>query len=139
MPAPEGAEKPAQPSLFDSLRVFWGVLVAIVYARLDLATLELEEAGTYAVKLILISLAALFCIALTIFFFLCFLVVLSGTHLLLVLGIICVTCLAVGAILVLAARKMIAARPKFLGQTLAELRKDVEKIRPDLKTTESKS
>jgi hypothetical protein len=42
-------------------------------------------------------------------------------------------------IFVLIARHLILNRPKFLGQTLAELRRDVEALRPAAKTGETKS
>lgn len=136
MSSPENVD--ANSGLFGSLRSFWSVLIAILYTRLDLATTELEESGTHAVQLVVISLAALFCVGMTIFFFLCFLVILSGPHLLLVLGIICGLCLVASVALGFIARKMALERPKFLGQTLAELRRDVESLRAKINAGESK-
>jgi len=115
------------------LRSLWSVLLAILYTRLDLATVELEEVGTHAVRLLMLSLAALLCISMTIFFLLFFLVILSGTHLLLVLGIVCSLCIFASVGLVLATRHMVQNRPKFLAQTLAELRRDVEGLRSEIK------
>lgn len=139
MSVPESAETGRNQSLSDSLRTFWGVLVAILYARLDLATVELEEVGTHAVQVVVMSLAAIICIAMTIFFFLFFLVVFFWAQAALVLGIICIVGLLASVILVLIVRQMVLVRPKFLAQTLAELRRDVEGLRPKEKTGEIQS
>jgi len=139
MAAPESVDSGASPSLFASLRSFWGVIVAILYTRLDLVTLELEEEAARAVQLVAVIVAALLCLGMTVFFILCFLVILAGPNLLLVLGIICGVCVIATAILALIARKMIIDRPKFLSQTLAELRRDVAALRPVDKPEETSS
>ncbi len=139
MAAPESVESGESPSLFASLRSFWGVIVSILYTRLDLVTLELEEEALRAVQLLAVIVAALLCLGMTIFFLLCFLVVLSGTNLLLVLGIISGACVIGTVILVMVAKKMITNRPKFLSQTLAELRRDIEGLKPVVKPEEKSS
>jgi len=130
MAAPESSSPGANPTLFDSLRSFWSVLLSILQTRLDLATFELEEEASRAVQLLAVIFAAVLCIGMTIFFLLCFLVILSGSYLPLVVGIICVACVIGSLILVFTARRMIQNRPKFLSQTLAELRRDVDSLRP---------
>jgi len=139
MAEPESVDPGVSPTLFASLRSFWGVIVAILYTRLDLATLELEEEASRAVQLLAVIVAALLCLGMTVFFLLCFLVVLSGPNLLLVLGIICGVCVIGTAALVIVAKQMIQNRPKFLSQTLAELKRDVEglKLRPEPKPGET--
>ena len=139
MSAPESVDSGANPSLFVSLRSFWGVIVAILYTRLDLVTLELEEEATRAVQLVAVIVAALLCLGMTIFFLLCFLVIISGSYLPLVLGIITGLCVIGTTVLVIVAKQMIENRPKFLSQTLAELRRDVEGLRPVTKTEEKSS
>jgi uncharacterized membrane protein YqjE len=138
MPEPESVEPGQNLTLFASLRSFWGVIVAILYTRLDLVTLELEEEVVRAAQLLAVLIGALLCLGLTIFFLLCFLVELSGTHLMLVLGIICGGCVIATVVLGLVARQMILTRPKFLSQTLAELRKDIENLKPVPKKEETK-
>ena len=130
MPVPENLDPGSSPGLFSSLRSFWGVLVAILYTRLDLATIEIEESGAYAVRLIIISLAALLVVIMTIFFFFFFLIVVFWAHRVLMLGIVFVVCVLASTLLVLIARRMIHDRPRFLAQTLTELRRDVEGLRP---------
>ena len=138
MSVPESEGSGPNPGLFSSLRSFWSVLLAILYTRLDLATVELEEVGTHIVQVLLVCLAALICIGMTIFFLLFFVVVLSGKYLPEVLGLVCTLCIIASAGLVLAARYLIVNRPRFLSQTLAELRRDVEGLRHDIKNVETK-
>ncbi len=130
MSVPEGIGSGASPSLFASLRSFWSVLVAILYTRLDLATAELEDQGIRLLKLIaagLVSLLSLF----SAFFWATFLVLAFfwDTHRLRALGVIFLVYFILGVVLLIVARNMILSRPKFLSQTLAELRRDVEGLR----------
>jgi len=136
MAAPESVDSGSNPSLYSSLRSFWGVLVAILYTRLDLVTLELEEEATRAVQLVAVIMGALLCLGMTIFFLLCLLVILSGDYLKWVLLGICVVSIIATATLAFLARKMIQNRPKFLSHTLAELKRDVEGLKPVSKPSE---
>ena len=130
MSAPESVDSSANPSLYSSLRSFWGVIVAILYTRLDLVTLELEEEATRAVQLVAVVLGALLCIGITLFFVMFFLVVTFWEQRILVLGLICSVGIIGSVVLVFLARKMILDRPRFLSQTLAELRRDIEGLKP---------
>jgi uncharacterized membrane protein YqjE len=130
MPVPEKPDPGPSPGLFSNLRSFWGVLVAILYTRLDLATTELKESGLHAVRLAIIGLAALLAIMMTIFFLLFFLVVLFWDQRVVTLSIVLAVSVLMSVILVLVARRLALATPKFLGQTLAELRRDAESLHP---------
>jgi uncharacterized membrane protein YqjE len=136
MAAPESVDSGANQSLYVSLRSFWGVLVAILYTRLDLATLELEEEATRAVQLVAVIMGALLCIGITLFFIMFFLVVAFWNQALIVLGIICAVGIIGCAVLVFIAQKMIVKRPKFLSHTLAELKRDIEGLKPASKPSE---
>ena len=129
MPVPENLDPGASPGLFSNLRSFWGVLVAILYTRLDLASAELEESGTYAVRLIVVTLAAVLVIVMTFFFLFFFLIVVFWKEADVILGIVTIICVLSSTALGLVARHLILERPKFLGQTLAELRRDVDGLR----------
>jgi len=127
MSVPEGIGSGASPGLFASLRSFWSVLLAILYTRLDLVTAELEDEAIRALKLLaagLVGLLSLF----TAFFWANFFVLAFfwDTHRLRALGIIFLIYFIIGVSLLLVARKMVLSRPKFLSQTIAELRRDVE-------------
>ena len=124
-----GTNTSAAPSLFASLRSFWSVLLAVLYTRLDLVTAELQDEGIRALKLIvagLLSVLSLF----TAFFFATFFIIAffwdNFESRMWSLGIIFGVYFIVGLILLLVARNMITTRPQFLGQTIAELRRDVE-------------
>ncbi len=114
-------------------------MVSILYTRLDLVTLELEEEGKRAVQLLIILLTAFVCLGSAAFFAMFFLVALfwNTVYRLPILGGIFGVYAVAFVILVIWARYLILHRPKFLSQTLAELRKDVENFEP-LKRPEEK-
>ena len=128
MPAPEGTGSAPGPSLFASLRSFWSVLLAILYTRLDLVTAELGDEAIRAVKVLLAGVIAVMAFA-TAFFFVNFLIIAAfwdtEYRYWAMTGIIAVY-LLIGLASILAISKMIRNRPRFLSQTIAELRRDVE-------------
>ena len=128
MPAPEGTGPAQNPSLFASLRSFWSVLLAILYTRLDLVTAELEDEAVRAVKVLLAGLIAVLAFSTAFFFATYFFIAMfwDTQYRLWVIGGIFFIYLLIGFIGVLAARNMIFSRPRFLSQTIAELRRDVE-------------
>jgi len=128
MSVPEGNGSGASPSLFASLRSFWSVLLAILYTRLDLVTAELEDEGVRALKLVIAGSVSLLCLLTAFFWAMFFILALfwDTEYRLLVIGIIFAIYFAGGLILFFVARNMIKHRPRFLGQTIAELRRDVE-------------
>jgi uncharacterized membrane protein YqjE len=141
MPARDSARSDAPPALFASLRNFCSILVSIAYARLDLVTVELEEQAVHAVQLIVISLAGLLCVGTAIFFLMFLLIALvwDTAYRFLALGGVFVFYVIASLILILVARKMLLNRPKFFEQTLTELRRDVEGLRPAPSDTKAKS
>jgi uncharacterized membrane protein YqjE len=130
MSVPDSTDSGQNPGLFVSLRSFWSILVAILYTRLDLATAELEDEASRAVQLLVVSIAALLCTGMAAFFVMFLFVVTFWDNRVLVLSIVCVINIVASVVLYLVARNMVLNRPKFLSQTLAELRKDVEGLRP---------
>jgi uncharacterized membrane protein YqjE len=131
MPASGSPYAGESPNLFASLRAFWGVLVAILYTRLDLVTAELEDEATRLVKVVVAGLIGLLCVHTAFFFAMLFLLALvwNTAACFWVIGGI-VALYSLGAIAcVLFARDLLLNRPKFLSQTLAELRRDVEGLR----------
>lgn len=140
MAVPEGTGSGASPGLFVSLRSFWSVLVAILYTRLDLVTSELEDEGIRLVKFLTASLVSLLCLFTAFFWATFFLLALfwDTSYRLGVLAGIFGVYFVVGAILFLIAYNMVLTRPKFLSQTLAELRRDVEGLRNSIKKDEAK-
>jgi len=131
MPAPEGTGSGASPGLYASLRAFWSVLIAILYTRLDLVTAELEDEAIRALKLIVAGIISLLALFTAFFWAMFFIVALSWDtpYRFWVLGAIFGIYFLIGIVLFFVARNMILTRPKFLSQTLAELRRDVEGLR----------
>jgi uncharacterized membrane protein YqjE len=134
MSVPEGSGSGPSPSLFTSLRAFWSVLVAILYTRLDLVTTELEDAAIHGLKLVLAGLVCVLCLFGAFFFAMYFFIAMfwDTEYRLFIIGGIFAIYFGAGAILFLIARNMILSRPRFLAQTLAELRRDVEGLRKPL-------
>jgi uncharacterized membrane protein YqjE len=128
MSVPEGTSSGPIPSLFASVRSFWSVIIAILYTRLDLVTAELEDEAHRGIKLILFGLISVLCLFMAFFFAMFFVLALfwDTVYRLWVLGGIFGIYFVAGVGLLFVARDMILKRPRFLSQTLAELRRDVE-------------
>ena len=130
MSVPEGTGPGANPGLYASIRSFWGALVAILYTRLDLVTAEMEDEAVRALKLVVAGVIALLAFA-TAFFFANFLLIVAfwpTAYRLWVVGGVTAAYLLIGVIAALTIRSMITNRPKFLAQTIAELRRDAEAL-----------
>jgi uncharacterized membrane protein YqjE len=136
MSVPEGTGSGAGPGLFTSLRSFWSVLLAILYTRLDLVTAELEDEGVRALKFIVAGLISLLALITAFFWAMFFILALfwDTEYRLLVIVIIFAIYFVVGVILFFVARNMILNRPRFLSQTIAELRRDVEGLKTAMAT-----
>jgi uncharacterized membrane protein YqjE len=136
MPAPEGIGPGASPGLFASLRSFWSVLLAIFYTRLDLVTAELQDGATWGIKLIVAGLISLLSFFMAFFFAMYFIIAMfwDTEYRLYVIGGIFGVYFFAGIILLLIIRNMVVGRPKFLSQTIAELRRDVEGLNKAIAT-----
>ena len=128
MAVPESNGPSASSGLFGSLRSFWSVLIAILHTRLDLVSTELEDEAVRAVKLAIAGVISLLALFAAFFWANFFIVALAwGTpYEFWVIGGIFALYFGIGVILFAVARNMILNRPKFLSQTIAELRRDVE-------------
>jgi uncharacterized membrane protein YqjE len=137
MPVPGPADTGAspEPSLFASIRTFWRVLIASLYTRLDLFTTELGEHAYRLMYLVIAGILGLLSLQAAFFFFMLWIIasVWETPYRLVVIGGICGVYLLAAVILLLIARKMIVDRPRFLGQTLDELRRDAEGLQAALK------
>jgi len=141
MPAPEGTGSAPNPSLFASLRSFWSVLLAILYTRLDLVTAELEDEAIRAVKVLVAGAIAFISFTMAFFFAMFFVIAATwnGPYRLWVIGGIFFIYLLIGLIGILVARNMIFSRPRFLSQTIAELRRDVEGLNRSIASKKDES
>jgi uncharacterized membrane protein YqjE len=125
-----GSSAPAAPGLFDSLRSFWSVSLALFYTRLDLATAEIEDQALRVIKVLVAGVVALLALATAFFFANLWIIAFfwSGPYRLWAVGGVFALYLFVGVVAILVASNMIRNRPKLLEQTIAELRRDVEGI-----------
>jgi uncharacterized membrane protein YqjE len=134
-PGPVGLPPAPAPSLFASLRIFWRTLLATFHTRLDLFTTELSEEGFRLLNLVISSAIALLALH-TAFFFLMLLIlaaVWDTPARLWVIAGIGLLYLLIGVAALVIARNLIFNRPRFLGQTLDELKRDVEGLHTALK------
>jgi uncharacterized membrane protein YqjE len=141
MPDPEGSGSGASPGLFASLRSFWSVLLAILYTRLDLVTAELQEQATHGIKLVVTGVVALLAFV-TAFFFANFFLIVFFWHTeyrLDAIGAVVSVYVLISLVSLLIARNLVVNRPKFLGHTIAELRKDAEGLSQALSTKKPES
>ncbi len=106
-------------------------IVAFVKTRLELLATEIEEERERLKQIILLSFVALFCACLGVLL-LTLLVVVAfwETYRLYVLGGFVVFYFGLALVAVLALRKKVISRPKFLAATLSVLARDRESLKP---------
>ena len=139
MAATQSAGPVPSPSLFNSMRSFVGVLLATFCTRYELAAVEVEEQVHYGTRLAVSSLAALLCAGTSLFFLALLILVIFWDERVLVLSIILGVYVLGAVVFGLVAAGLLARRPKFLEQTLLELRRDVDGLRKPILTTEKSS
>jgi len=112
-----------------SVRNLAATAVAIVRTRLELLANEIQEEGLRLRQLALFAFAALFCLALGVLL-LTLLVIAAywDENRLAVIGGLAVFYLALAFVLGLAAQRRAAARPRLFEASLAELKKDRERL-----------
>jgi uncharacterized membrane protein YqjE len=139
-PEPAGVPPAPAPSLFTSIRTFWRVLLLTFHTRLDLLTSELGE-GAFRLLYVVIAVAlGVVCLHTAFFFFMLWLLayVWDTPARLWVIGGIALLYFIIGGVSLLVARHWVVNRPRFLGQTLDELKRDVEGLHTALKPREEK-
>ena len=120
------AIEPGQGSgLFNSLRRLGSTVLEAARVRVELVASEVEEQGLRLSQILVLAVAAGFCIALSIVLLVEFFVVLFwDTNRLAALGFFALFFAMAGALLLLALRGRARSRPRFLAATVAELNKD---------------
>lgn len=115
--------------LLESLTTFATTLVAIAHTRLELLSTDLEEAREHLLSLLLLSLAALFCLVVGVLLATILLVVAFwDTHRLLVLGLLAGFFLAVGMAAFGFAKHKARTKPRLFAASLLELFKDRQQL-----------
>ena len=113
------------PGLLASLRSLGSTALEIVYTRIELVAVELDEERARLGATLALALAAVFCLALGVLLAVLFLVVLFwDTHRLAVLGLLSAAFLAAGTVALFGIRRRLAQRPRLFSRTLEELARD---------------
>lgn len=111
--------------LLDSLTTLTATLVAVVHTRLNLLSSDLEEEREHFISLLVLALAALFCLGLGVLLATLLLVVAFGeANRLLVLGTLAGLFLATGISLWGVALHKVRTKPRFFAASMSELLKD---------------
>jgi uncharacterized membrane protein YqjE len=127
--APGGSSAPS--GIMESVRSFLATWVAVLKTRVEIISVEIEEQREWIEQLILLAVAALFCLSLGLILLTLFFVVLFWeTGRLWVLGGFAVLYLGGGGLLWLLLRQKLRAKPKLFSATAAELGKDYAALQP---------
>ena len=115
----------------DSIRSFLANWVAVVKTRVEIISVEIEEQREWMEQLLLLAVAAAFCLAVGMILFTFFFVVLFWeSHPLVVLGGFTILYLGGGIALWLTLRHKIRTKPRIFSATSAELGKDYSALQP---------
>lgn len=115
--------------LLESLTTLAATLVAIAHTRLDLLSADLEEDREHLLSLLVLTLAALFCLGVGVVLATILLVVAFwDTHRLLVLGLLAGFFLAVGIAAWVFAMHKARTKPRLFATSLSELFKDRQQL-----------
>ena len=126
---PPAREDAAHGGLLRSLRAFLATLVATARVRGELLQVEIEEEQQRLTGITVYAVAAAFFLALAVVVLTFFLILLFwDTHRILVTGLIALLYLLIGLGCVLAARQRARMKSKLFAASLAELRKDGDRL-----------
>ena len=118
-----------ESGLLASLRRLGTTTVELLYTRLELVATELEEERNRILRLLLLTAAAGFFIALGIVLLTLFIIILSwDSHRVLAAGLLTAAYFAIGGLFALGARNAARTHAKLFAATLAELRKDRDEL-----------
>jgi uncharacterized membrane protein YqjE len=113
--------------LFASLKRALATLIALVQARVELVSVEIEEQIAYAANLLLWSIVAIFCVALTLLLLAVTIIIACwDQHRLLASGLVTGAFALLAVIAIFITRGRLQSQPRFLSATADELRRDAE-------------
>jgi uncharacterized membrane protein YqjE len=115
--------------LLESLTTLAGTLVAIAHTRLDLLSADLEEERAHLLSLLVLTLAALFCLGIGVVLVTILIVVAFwDTHRLLALGAVAGLYLVIGMGVWVFALHKARTKPRLFAASLSELFKDRQQL-----------
>lgn len=124
------AEEGQATGLLNSLKTLLATLLAIVQTRLELVSTEFEEERARLQSVLMLLLAALFCLGFGALLLTLFIVVLFwDTHRLSVTAGCAIFYLGLGWSAAAAARAKLRSKPRLFAATLAELSKDRDSLK----------
>ena len=129
MPTATTQTAPPPGGIFDALRSFMATWVAVIKTRVDLISVEIEEQRAWLEHLMLLAVAATFCISLGLVVFTLFVVMLFWeSYRLWVLGGFALLYLGGGLFLAMKVKGILKNRPKMFSGTTEELTKDYVRL-----------
>lgn len=132
MPISLGSSPPPA-GVMDSIRSFLASWIAVAKTRVEIISVEIEEQREWLEKLVLLAVAAVFCISLGAILLTLFVVVLFwDKYPLIVLGAFTILYLGGGLGLLLALRHKMKNKPRLFATTAAELGKDYASLQPKM-------
>jgi uncharacterized membrane protein YqjE len=125
-----GPERPPRPRLLQSLKGYFGTWVEVLRVRLELLSTELEEERLRLLQVLVLGVAALFCLALgaMLLNFLVIALFWETTYRLVVVGSLALLYVLAGVFMGLAARRKLRQKTKIFATSLGELAKDYRRL-----------
>ncbi|MDZ4201547.1 MAG: phage holin family protein [Gallionella sp.] len=119
----------AGPGLFDSAKNLLGTLTSVIATRLELLANEVQEERVRLTQMLFFALAALFFMGMGVLLLTVFIVVFFwDDHRLAVVGSLSLLFFVLGTLMAVLLRRHTLARPRLFSDSLAELRKDKERL-----------
>lgn len=125
MPTATTQTTPPSVGIFEAFRSFMATWVAVIKTRVDIVSTELEEQREWMQQLIILAVAAMFCLSIGLVVTTLFVIMFFWEdHRLIVLGGFSILYLGGGLILSVLLRKRLRSRPRIFSTTAEELTKD---------------
>jgi len=123
------SQEPQREGLAGSIRRLVGSVLRLIQTRLEILSTEIAEERFNLTRLVLVMLGALFCLQAGILLAVLFLVLVIGQeHVVATIGIAALTLLLSAFAAGLWLRAWLQRRPPMFGATIAELRKDRDRL-----------
>ncbi len=125
------ADSAASSGMMESIRSFLASWIAVVKTRIEIISVEIEEQREWIEQLLLLAVAAAFCLSMGMILLTLFVVVLFWeSHPLIVLGGFTILYLGGGIALWLTLRHKVRTKPRIFSATSTELGKDYASLQP---------
>lgn len=123
-------------AIVESVSRLAGTFISILQTRLELIAIEVEEESLRFFSYFFFALAAMFCIGMALLLGVLLIVVIYwDTHRVPVLVSLMAFFAFSSAMIMLGVRKHYRLKPRMLSHTLAELSKDIERLKPEQRET----